>query len=492
MDPTRSRTSFSWRLIAFMILVSLLAVSLFLWRSMTMYRVGFPLDDAWIHQTYARNLAIRGEWAFLSYEVSAGSTAPLWTVLLSIGYLFSLPNTAFSFVLGWLTLLVIAALIGGNLRIWHSTKPLLVTALLIMMLFEWHLLWAALSGMETLLLSLHILLVLRGLERGWNPMILGGLVGLGIWVRPDAILAVVPIVWVELVTYTSPEASARKVFGYAVGFSLLALPYAIFNYSLGGEWWPSTFYAKQSEYAVTREATLVSRVVKMGLVPLIGPTVLLLPGIFISANRNLRTRNWSRLAPLLWLVAFLIVYALRLPVDYQHGRYMLPVIPALFLLGYDGLLLVTQGGADNLRNRIVKRSWIVSLVILTVIFWLRGAQAYAADVAIIETEMVATAKWIKSNTQAEDLIAAHDIGALGFISERRIIDLAGLISPDVIPILRDENALETFLNEREADYLVTFPDWYPELTAGREVVFSTEARFSPAAGGENMTVYRWR
>ena len=50
--------------------------------------IGYPLDDAWIHQTYARNLAVRGEWAFLPGKASAGSTAPLWSALIAPAYLF--------------------------------------------------------------------------------------------------------------------------------------------------------------------------------------------------------------------------------------------------------------------------------------------------------------------------------------------------------------------------------------------------------------------
>ncbi len=45
---------------------------------------GYPLDDAWIHQTYARNWAETGQLAYVVGLPSAGSTAPLWTLLLSI------------------------------------------------------------------------------------------------------------------------------------------------------------------------------------------------------------------------------------------------------------------------------------------------------------------------------------------------------------------------------------------------------------------------
>src|SRR5688572_23083681 len=53
--------------------------------------LAFPLDDAWIHQTYARTFAQNGEWAYRPGQPSSGSTAPLWTLLLALGYWLGAP-----------------------------------------------------------------------------------------------------------------------------------------------------------------------------------------------------------------------------------------------------------------------------------------------------------------------------------------------------------------------------------------------------------------
>ena len=84
--------------------VALIAVGYYLLVSASIFRIGFPLDDTWIHLTYARNLAEHGEWAFRLGERSAGSTSPLWTVLLSIGFFLRLSPYIWTFFLGWVVL----------------------------------------------------------------------------------------------------------------------------------------------------------------------------------------------------------------------------------------------------------------------------------------------------------------------------------------------------------------------------------------------------
>ena len=225
--------------------------------------------------------------------------------------------------------------------------------------------------------------------------------------------------------------------------------------------------------------------------PIVGLGAVLLPGILVTVVAIVRQRAWGRLAPLIWVLAYLGAYALRLPVTYQHGRYAMPTIPVVFVFGMEGLLRWYEEGGFTRWRWVFQRVWILSLAIIAVWFWVIGARKYAEDVAIIETEMVATAHWVSKHVEDDALVAAHDIGALGYFSEHKLLDLAGLVSSEVIPILRDEQALADLMDSEGVDYLMTFPGWYPKLSQKAQPVFTTDAPYSIDAGGEHMVVFRW-
>ncbi len=453
--------------------------------------LGFPLDDAWIHQTYARNLALRGEWAFLPGVPSAGSTAPLWTALLALGYRLGIDPYVWALAwgsvllaaIGWVGWHWLEARAPGTRRMAWLAGVLLVA--------EWHLVWAGASGMETLAQALVVLLTFYGLERRWTPFALGLTVGAGIWIRPDAavlLLAVGGCVFFR--RQNGATALARQSLAVAAGLAVLVLPYLGFNLLLSGQAWPSTFYAKQAEYASLLGQPLGLRVLQQWGIGLVGAGAVLVPGLAVGLWRDVSGRRWDRLAPGVWWLAFLMVYAIRLPVTYQHGRYAMPALPVLVVLGSETILAVLSTASGRIPW-VLSRAWAVACGAVGVAFLALGARAYSQDVAVIQTEMVATARWIEANTAPDDLIAAHDIGAVGYFARRRLLDLAGLISPEVLPFLRDEAALEAYLDAQGADYLMTFPGWYPRLADGRAPVYQSPAPFSPASGGENMAVYAW-
>ena len=457
------------------------------------YKIGFPLDDAWIHQTYARNLAEIGEWSFIPGNPSAGSTAPFWSVLLATGYWFGVSTHIWAFLLGFSCLLCIGV-VGDSFYVSQNLKPKIGFPWFgLFLVLEWHLVWAAASGMETLLHALGILTTLYLIslpKKKWFWV--GLLIGVIIWVRPDGLTLLGPAGFVLILESKlwreRLQETGRLTSGFLAGF----IPYLYFNFQLSGSMFPNTFYAKQAEYAILYQFPLIERLIDLFSLPMVGAGAMLLPGVFYGVWMALRQQRWTYLGAFLWWAGYTGLYALRLPVAYQHGRYLMPSMPVYFLLGALGMAQLFQRFKMEKRlNVVISRVWIASTIIIAAAFFALGAQAYAEDVAIIETEMVYTARWIAENTPSDALIAAHDIGAMGYFANRDLLDLAGLISPDVIPFIRDEEQLEQFITGKNADYIVIFPGWYKRLHRNKEMLYQTNGVFSPAAGGQNMAIYQW-
>jgi len=475
-------------------IAAIAAVAVYVFISSQVQAVGFPLDDAWIHQTYARNLADFGEWAFIPGKPTAGSTAPLWTALLGLLHLAS-KGTPFllTFGLGAFFLGLLACTAEWIYRRFAGPQGW-VPVVGIFLVMEWHLVWAGASGMETIMLAAFVMSIFLCLSKGSLrfDMVAGALTGLAIWVRPDAITLMGPIIFVQLFRGQSWSERLKSI-SLTLAASLLPIAAFLgFNLLISGQVWPNTFYAKQAEYAAMQQTSFLTRLIKLAIQPIIGAGLLLVPGFIYKLAIAIKKREWFWLAVILWLMGFIFIYALRLPVTYQHGRYLMPAMPVFFLIGLIGM--VTWINADPSQHGVIwvlKKGWIISVAAVQIAFLVMGARSYARDVAIINTEMVAAANWIQENTDPSDLIAVHDIGAVGYYSQRDVIDLAGLVTPEVIPVIRNEHALKILLDDRQAAYLMTFPDWYEELADDKAVVFQTSSQFSISAGGENMTVYRW-
>jgi hypothetical protein len=459
---------------------------------------GYPLDDAWIHQTYARNWAETGQLAYVVGLPSAGSTAPLWTLLLSVAYRLNIDPYLWSMILGVICLAINAWLLSRLADRLLPNRSLVSWLVGLACVVEWHLVWAAASGMETLL---FIALTLALIDRVWarsSGWIIGVLGGLLILTRPEGLLLfalALGVLWLQ---------SGRGVLKGVLAFLMVLAPGAYFNLQAGGSIFPNTFYAKQSEYGelMRTPAIWLTSIGNMLVAPLAGGLLLLIPGVIawiVAQVSNLRgemksrptlTRVFMLSFPLLWTCAHVGVYALRLPVSYQHGRYLLPIIPIILLYGIVGTALLSdwlKARSTTSLARVLRQVIVIAIVAVFVLFVLIGAAAFATDVAIINGEMVAVAQWLDRSTPPGALIAAHDIGAIGYFARRPILDLAGLISPEVIPFIRDEAQLDEWMRAKGAQYLVTFPGWYPQLVASSDLteLFQGSSLFSP----EHMTVY---
>jgi hypothetical protein len=263
----------------------------------------------------------------------------------------------------------------------------------------------------------------------------------------------------------------------------------LFNLALSGNAMPNTFYAKQAEYGLFWHSKTLTERMSNYLWPIIAsPFLVLIPGALFWLNKRVRSLDWAALASFLWVAGYITIYFASLPA-YQHGRYIIPALPVMYLWGVLGLFDFVSSPQTNKRAVFV---WQMLAIILSLAFAFIGAQQNANDVRWVESEMVATAKWVDQYLSPGTRLAVHDIGALGYYVQNPLVDMAGLITPEVVPIIRDEDRLAQYLDKNNVDYLITFPSFYPQLTSQRQLVF--QGGLGPQSGtlGENMGVYRWK
>ena len=469
--------------------VAIFSSGIYLLYSAVIYRLGFPLDDAWIHQTYARNVASGEGWSFEPGRPSGGATAPLWAFLLSIGYWLRLHPLFWAFLLG-IGFFALVGVLAFNVfqRISPSSGWLGL-----FFLFEWHFVWASVSGMETIFaifLVIAVYVFLRSGKIGWRLAII---LAASVWIRPDLLSLSFPVLVGVLVNHrNSPQCALKRIALFVlVGFSLLV--YGFFNLKVSGAWFPTTFYAKQAEYAELRSLPFVYRFWQQASISLVGGGILLIFGMILQTYTFVKKQDWLGLAWVSWYLLMLTIYAIRLPVTYQHGRYMMPAIVVVYLIGLEGSIdLFRRLSQSRGAGWIIARAGRLAWVIVTLAFWVLGAKAFARDVQFIETQMVETARWAEKSLPANSRVAVHDIGAIGYFTSHDLVDLAGLINPEVIPFLRDESRLADYLDQNQVDYLICFPQWYPNLTRDLTVIYTADSVVMQAYGELPMTIYRWR
>ncbi len=382
--------------------------------------------------------------------------------------------------------------------------------------------WASVSGMETILftaLSLalleyyfsHIAAVHAPADEPASvqkeqtivrAIGIGLLAGVLVLTRPEGLVLAV-LVLVAMVGVPRPSTRDElRLRLLAAGAAVVAMavvlsPYVAFNLRTSGTVFPNTFYAKQAEYRTG--LPIWTRLWQVLSPTLAGAQALLLPGFVYSiyhlASRPQGRRNWPALVPVVWWLAILGLYAVRLPVNYQHGRYTMPSIPWLVLYGVWGTAEMIRPRSSRLWVRVVSRAVPAAIAILALLFWWRGASTYRNDVGFIEGEMVTVARWLGEHTAPGDLIAVHDIGAIGYVTDHPLLDLAGLITPEVIPFIADADQLADWMAGRGAVYAVFFPDFsptYAQLAADPRFrqLYCADHAWTRQMGQHNLCVYR--
>ena len=152
-------------------LTILIAAALFLWPS----PFEFPMDDSYIHFVYAQNLSEHGRLFFNDpAEKGVGSSSLLWVLALGAANRAGLSLHWAAKLLGILSLAGLGVGLFQLLRPLLPPWPSLAGALLVVL--SGHMIWFALSGMETTLflaLGVAALLCYREERWAWLGVVLG-------------------------------------------------------------------------------------------------------------------------------------------------------------------------------------------------------------------------------------------------------------------------------------------------------------------------------
>ncbi len=437
---------------------------------------GFPLDDTWIHLQFARNLRTWGAYSYYGNQmVTSGSTSPLYTFLLAAGFFFTQNEMMLGYLYGVVFFLAAALFLFWIVRL-LTERSLIAAAASMLFLLEPHLQWIALSGMETTLF-------LAGLLAAWYFYLRRQAIGFGVacgillWTRPEGLLFLF-VILLDAAYHAKLVRSERSkkrtpvpsmvwmkkgIVTAAVFFSC----YAAFNLSLSGTVFPNTMAAKMKYYA-SPDRSFHQDVLKF--VSGGHQQVLVwfeVAGVIAIAASLIRRRESPALTAILWPLLLYIAYWRYLPVLYQEGRYMMPVLPFLIVVGIIGMREVTalvaslfSGGAALNRLRFILPVFLLIVLAQYGYGAWKGRENYAEYCKYITDRQVRAGLWIRNHLPETAVIATHDVGAIAYYSGRRIVDMVGLVSPDMIENIGSLDRLKSFLIRKKATHLAVLRNWF--------------------------------
>ncbi len=475
-----------------------LAAALFLLAEHRIARApGFPLDDGWIHLTLARNVATGGGFGINRGEPVAVSTAPLWSLTLAGLLALGVPGLPAAKGLG-LACWVATGLVTRRLAAAIGLSPGLAWGAGLAIVGLSRLVWGALSGMEVPLAALTVAAATWAIARD-RPDLGAAALGLATLARPEAGLLAALHALGALGAGRWPEALRRAILA-----ALVVAPAVLFNVVTGGRLVPVSAAAKVEGGLLGRTEGLAGawavaghQVTAFGadwghllLQDHLALPALLVVGLVVIRRSRL---GWLAAGLVLHPVAMALIAPYR-PPSFQTGRYAAHLLPLAVVVGLAGFQRIL-GWLPGFRLRVA-----ACVLLLVGLAWPLppGARAYAWAVQNINTMQVRLGHWVAAHTPPDALIALNDIGALTYFGERRVIDLMGLATPEILPYRREgPEAVLRYLGRRCPEYLVIFPAWFPELAARADLfrrVTEVTLAHNVVAGAATMTVYEtaWR
>lgn len=422
-------------------------------------------DDPYITYHYAANLARGDGFVFNIGEHLLSTTTPLYTLLLALAGFVGFDIPLVSTALGCLSLAV------GGWVFWQLGQ-------------HWHTQTAGWVGL--LLYPLHPLLTVT-LSNETALCLTLGLLGLLLTVRKQMAQAAIVLALATLARHDAVIIAAlcasyhfgfkvwrldfwkqRQLIVFCLLYGGLLLPWFGFAWGYFGAPMPITLMVKQQQGKMAISQLFLAGFRDYASYHWTYPTYFLHS---VTLVVGLVAAFWRR-SPWLWLVAWSGLYALAYSLLQVPGYfwYFGPVVPGVVALMAVGAEFIAQRFAVLTQHKsqvTIPQSFILHLSSFTLLFalllWLPQVRSTMQLKDLNDNRLglyQKTGEWLRANTPPTASVGTLEVGIIGYFAQRRLVDFAGLLQPDVAQQMQSNSTYDDLAlwawDRYQPDYLAMF------------------------------------
>jgi hypothetical protein len=398
---------------------------------------GFTADDAFITFRYAENLAAGHGFAYNAGERVLGTSSPLFTWLLSVLVLLRIPVQ-----MGALVVSLICS--GMTAVLLYRLATYLRFGTLAWLPAVAYAFWprcvpAETSGMETALFSLLIMASFYFFHRRLHYYTVG-CATLASLTRPEGLLLLV------ILLVVSCYRERRAWLSLIATAALLLVPWLVFSQLYFGSMLPHAISAKLALYSqFGTEPWWWNLSFMMAWHHPAGWIVTLAAGV---GGYWLYMKQYFGRVEIAWLVATVAFFTFGR--THLFFWYPAPLYPVLLLLATAAVpCLITPLNLSVSRRELTSLSFTLLVAVALAIGLIRPLAHYTEEQEYNEQVLQPAGVYLATHIDRElDLVAAEDIGQIGFFSGCRLLDRDGLVSPAAVSYNREARYLDLILDTR--------------------------------------------
>jgi hypothetical protein len=375
----------------------------------------------------------------------------------------------------------------------------------------------ALSGGEATLAGALLLATAHWQARGWRGTgrqrgIAAGAAGLAALCRPELVL-VLPLVLVDraLVAWTqeTPGRRLRRAAAMGlpevVGAGIVLAPYVVFNWQAGGPLWQQPEAALRAQPALLWPAAVLAGLWRDNPM-LLCAAVVGLPVMALAAARA-RTEHPSFLTVLALIALATTPGLLWRQASAANAAYAVGYLtPLVAIVGSGGLFFahrVLKEVVLRRRGRGREVGFAAGMAAVVVAVFALAAAGHGAawrehglSVKRVSGLQGYIGEWAADHVAPDASIASREVGAIGFFSRRRMVDLGGTIDQEGWAYLSRPGPADTnllaFLQDKRPSHVVMRPADFPDLSQRVDLLVPavTCVVTDPISGGQTtMALY---